>query len=140
MTPLTPDEAIAWSQDIFRQFALTWEVLEQLPNDPALRLRGRTGAGILDLTLHQDRMVRRVTIVVPVRPEYTALVVYTLATLAQVTHSQADAFVAQVLRSLALARLPGKRTVRWGNWQAEVSTAVIVGNAFLTVVITPGVQ
>lgn len=133
MTALTPQEAIAWGQDGWRQFNLTWEMVEDLPG---VHLRGRTEnqSGILDITLDPEaRTVTRITIVAPIKPEYTPLMVYTLATIANARMQGADTFFAQVLDQLSRKRL-SQRVVKWGMWRVEVST---VAHGLLTVVIDP---
>lgn len=129
MPALTPDEAVAWAQDVFRQFKLTWEPLPPLPG--VVQIRGKTGAAIIDITLNPGRAIRQITIVAPAKPEYTALQVYTLATITKATHKQADTFLAQVLRSL-----PTKNPLltRWGMWQIE---AAISNVELIILVIKP---
>lgn len=115
---------VAWAAATFTALNLTWK--EAPAKFPAVRVLGTTAdqAALMDVTIRRGKVVKA-SAVVPVKPEYTPMLVFLLAVLTErATQQQADVWLAQTLDRLRRDR-PSETTRPWGNWRVTLTTTVI---------------
>lgn len=119
-----PTDPVAWATSAFAALNLTWK--EAPAKFPAVRILGTTAdqAALMDVTIRRSKVVKA-SAVVPVKPEYTPLLVFLLAVLTErATQQQADVWLAQTLDRLRRGR-PSETTRPWGNWRVTLTTTAI---------------
>lgn len=115
---------VAWATATFAALNLTWK--EAPTKFPAVRVLGTSAdqAALMDLTIRRGKVVKA-SAVVPVRPEYTPLLVFLLAVLVeQATRQEADAWLARALNRLRRDK-PSETTAPWHQWRVTLTTTAI---------------
>lgn len=118
---MAPVDAVAWANSTFAALNLTWR--EAPATFPAVRVLGTTAdqAALMDLTIRRGKAVKA-SAVVPVRPEYTPLLVFLLAVLVEgATRQEADRWLARALDRLKRDK-PSDVTAPWHQWRVTLTT------------------
>lgn len=115
---------IAWATSTFAALNLTWK--EAPAKFPAARVLGATAdqAALMDVMIRRGTVVKA-SAVVPVKPEYTPLLVFLLAVLVEkATRQEADAWLARALDRLKRDK-PSETIVPWHQWRVTLTTTAI---------------
>lgn len=116
-----PFNPVTWATSTFAALNLTWK--EAPAKAPAVRALGTTAdqAALMDVTIRRGKVVKA-SAVVPVRPEYTSMLVFLLAVLVeQATRQEADQWLARALDRLRRDK-PSEMTVPWHQWRVTLTT------------------
>lgn len=117
-------DPVAWASSTFAALNMTWR--EAPATFPAVRVLGTTAdqAALMDVTIRRGKVVKAAA-VVPVRPEYTPLLVFLLAVLVeQATRQEADQWLARALDRLKRDK-PSDVTAPWHQWRVTLTTTAI---------------
>lgn len=115
---------VAWATSTFAVLNLTWK--EAPAKFPAVRALGTTAdqAALMDVMIRRGKVVKA-SAVVPVRPEYTPMLVFLLAVLVEkATHQEADQWLARALDRLRRDK-PSQTTAPWHQWRVTFTTTAI---------------
>lgn len=121
---MAPVDAVTWATSTFAALNLTWK--DAPATFPAVRVLGTTAdqAALMDLTIRRGKVVKA-SAVVPVKPEYTPLLVFLLAVLVKdATRQEADAWLARALDRLKRDK-PSQVTAPWHQWRVTLTTTAI---------------
>lgn len=116
-----PGGLIAFASEAFAPFNLTWK--DAPAKAPAVRALGSSADrnALLDLTIRHGAIVGA-SAVVPIKPEYTPLLVFLLAVLVKdATRPEADAWLARQLNKLRRDR-PSVVAAPWHRWRVVLTT------------------
>lgn len=114
---------VAWAIDAFAALNMTWR---EAPAKGLKRVIGTTAdqQALLDVTI-RGRSIVGASAVVPVRPEYTPMLVFLLAVLVeQATREEADAWLARALDKLRRDK-PTVTTQPWHRWRVTLTTTTL---------------
>lgn len=115
---------VAWASNTFAALNLTWK---DVPTKaPAVRVLGTTAdqAALMDVTIRRGTVVKT-SAVVPIKPEYTPMLVFLLAVLVeQAARQEADQWLARVLDKLKRDK-PSDVTAPWHQWRVTLTTTAI---------------
>lgn len=112
---------VTWATSTFAPLNLNWK--EAPDRFPSVRVLGTTAdqAALMDVTIRRGKVVKA-SAVVPVKPEYTPMLVFLLAVLVEkATRQEADAWLARALDRLRRDK-PIETTRPWGNWRVTLTT------------------
>lgn len=121
---MAPVDAVAWATSTFAALNLTWK--EAPAKFPAVRALGTTAdqAALMDVTIRRGKVVKA-SAVVPVRAEYTPLLVFLLAVLVEkATRQETDQWLARGLNRLRRDK-PSQVTAPWHQWRVTLTTTAI---------------
>lgn len=110
-----------WAADAFAPLHLAWRDVPA--KNGARRVLGTTAdrAALMDVTIRGARLIGA-SAVVPIRPEYTPMLTFLLASLVQrATLAEADAWLARQLRRLPTKRV-GDVAAPWHQWRVVLTT------------------
>lgn len=117
-------DPLAWAADVFAPFNMVWRPAPA--KAPAVRVLGRTpdDRALIDVTIRGSKVIAA-SAVVPIKPEYTPMLVYLLAVLVeQATRDEAGLWTARALNALMRSR-PSNVTRAWHQWQATLTTTAV---------------
>lgn len=123
-----------WATETFAALNLTWSTLAPVAKYPKdAHIMGMTAdrAAGVDLVL-TDKAIRSATIITPINAAYTPLLTYVVAAIAGVDLTQADMWVANMLRQLNKQRV--KETQSTLGKIKGVASVTTVGVFTLTLV------
>lgn len=123
-TQIATFNAVAWATSTFAALNMTWR--EAPATFPAVRVLGTTAdqAALMDVTIRRGKVVKA-SAVVPVKPEYTPLLVFLLAVLVeQATRQEADQWLARALDRLKRDK-PSNVTAPWHQWRITLTTTAL---------------
>ena len=116
--------SVAWATSTFAALNLTWK--DAPATFPAVRVLGTTAdqAALMDVTIRRGKVVKA-SAVVPVRAEYTPLLVFLLAVLVEkATRQEADQWLARGLDRLKRDK-PSEVAAPWHQWRITFTTTAI---------------
>lgn len=119
-----PFNPVAWATSTFAALNLTWK--EAPAKFPSVRVLGTTAdqAALMDLTIRRGKVVKA-SAVVPVRAEYTPMLVFLLAVLVEgATREETDKWLARALDRLRRDK-PSEVTAPWHQWRVTLTTTAI---------------
>lgn len=119
-----PFNPVVWATSAFAALNLTWK--EAPAKFPSVRVLGTTAdqAALMDLTIRRGKVVKA-SAVVPVKPEYTPLLVFLLAVLVEgATREETDKWLARALDRLKRDK-PSQVTAPWHRWRVTLTTTAI---------------
>ena len=100
------EQAIQQMREICAPMNLIWKelpVVSKYPNDA--HLQGLTVDGVAGVdVLMTDTAIRSMTIITPISPAYTPMVVWLTAAIANVERTEADQWLGKVLRQLLVQK------------------------------------
>lgn len=117
-------DPLAWTSDVFAPFNMAWQLAPA--KAPIARVLGKTPdeQALIDVTIRRDKVVAA-SAVVPIKPEYTPMLVFLLAVLVEsATREEADRWLARGLAALRKDR-PSEVTRPWHQWRVELATNVL---------------
>lgn len=112
---------VQWATDAFAALNLTWK--EAPAKFPAVRVLGNSAdkQALMDLTIRRGAIIGA-SAVVPVKAEYTPMLVFLLAVLVKdATRDEADKWLARALNRLRRDR-PSTTTQPWHKWRVTLTT------------------
>lgn len=119
--PAQPLDGVAWAAGAFAALNLTWR-LARAKRDHT-RVLGKTAdeQALMDVTMRNDKLVAA-SAVVPIKPEYTPMLVFLLAALvSDATMAEADQALARWLTKLRRDK-PSETIAPWHQWRVTLAT------------------
>lgn len=116
-----PFNAVAWAADAFAALNMTWR--EAPAKKGHTRVLGNTAdqQALMDVTIRGQSIVAA-SAVVPVKPEYTPMLVFLLAVLVEdATRLEADQWLGRALNRLRRDK-PSTVTIPWHQWRVTLTT------------------
>jgi hypothetical protein len=113
-------DPVAWAADAFSALNLTWKAAPAKRG--ALRALGATAdqAALLDVMIRSGKLVAA-SAVVPIRPEYTPMLTFLLASLVErATLPEADKALARWLDQLRRDK-PSQTIAPWHQWRVTLT-------------------
>jgi len=117
-------DPIAWASEVFAPFNLSWK--EAPAVGIARRVLGNSAdrQAIVDVTIRAGKVIAA-SAVVPIKPEYTPLLMFLLAVLVEsATRQEADAWLARGLNRLRRDRSSAV-VYPWHDWRVTLTTTAI---------------
>lgn len=117
-------DPIAWATSTFAALNLAWK--EAPAGFPAVRVLGTTAdqQALMDLTIRRGTIIAA-SAVVPVKPEYTPMLVFLLVVLVEgATREETDKWLARALDKLRRDK-PSQVTAPWHQWRITLTTTAI---------------
>lgn len=121
---MSESNLLAWAAPTFAALNLTWK--EAPAKFPAVRVLGTTAdqQALMDVTIRHGKVVKA-SAVVPIKPEYTSMLVFLLAVLVEkATRPEADQWLARALDRLKRDK-PSQVAVSWHQWRVTLTTTAI---------------
>lgn len=117
-------DPVAWATDVFSALNMTWQIAPAKPRHT--RVLGKTAdqQALMDMTIRGKNIIGA-SAVVPVRPEYTPILVFLLTVLVeQATQREADQWLARALDRLRRDK-PSETTQPWHRWRVTLTTTAL---------------
>lgn len=115
---------LTWAADVFAPFNMVWQPAPA--KAPAVRVLGRTPdeQALVDVTIRGKKVIAA-SAVVPIKAEYTPMLVFLLAVLVEsATREEADRWLARALNHLRRDR-PGDAMGFWHQWRVTLTTTTV---------------
>lgn len=116
-----PSNPVAWAIDAFAALNMTWKEAPAKPRHTRVLGVAADLQAVMDVTI-KGRSIVGASAVVPVKPEYTPMLVFLLAVLVEkATREEADQWLARALDKLRRDK-PSETTQPWHKWRVTLTT------------------